>query len=111
MEQNIDVKIIILNNGYLGMVRQWQTLFFDGRYAGTPMLSPDYGQIAGAYNIPYLKIDALENVESGIMAAIDHDGAFILEFICDPTEIVLPMVPSGGGFNEMITKRPEAKTK
>jgi acetolactate synthase-1/2/3 large subunit len=111
MEKNIDVKIMVLNNGYLGMVRQWQTLFFDGRYAGTPMQSPDFGQIASAYNIPYLKVDALENVESGIMAAMDHNGPFMLEFLCDPSEIVLPMVPSGGGFNDMILRKPEPKTE
>lgn len=109
MEQNVDVKIIIMNNGHLGMVRQWQTLFFDGRYAGTPMQSPDFGQIASAYKIPYLKVDALENVDAGIMAAIDHDGPFMLEFLCDPSEIVLPMVPSGGGFNDMILRKPEPK--
>ena len=108
MEQNLDVKIIILNNGYLGMVRQWQTLFFDGRYAGTPMLSPDFGQIAAAYGIPYLKIEIPENIESGIQAAIDHDGPFVLEFVCDPTEIVLPMIPSGGGFGDMIVRKPES---
>jgi len=110
MEQNVDVKIIIMNNGHLGMVRQWQTLFFDGRYAGTPMQSPDFGQIASAYKIPYLKVDALENVDAGIMAAIDHDGPFMLEFLCDPSEIVLPMVPSGGGFNDMILRKPKPKT-
>ena len=110
MEQNLDVKIIVLNNGYLGMVRQWQTLFFDGRFAGTPMMSPDFGQIASAYKIPYLKIDALENVDAGILAAIDHDGPIMLEFLCDPSEIVLPMVPSGGGFNDMILRKPEPKS-
>ena len=110
MEQNLDVKIIVLNNGYLGMVRQWQTLFFDGRFAGTPMMSPDFGQIASAYKIPYLKIDALENVDAGIQAAMDHDGPIMLEFLCDPSEIVLPMVPSGGGFNDMILRKPEPKT-
>ena len=110
MEQNLDVKIIVLNNGYLGMVRQWQTLFFDGRFAGTPMMSPDFGQIASAYKIPYLKIDALENVDAGILAAMDHDGPIMLEFLCDPSEIVLPMVPSGGGFNDMILRKPEPKS-
>ena len=110
MEQNLDVKIIILNNGYLGMVRQWQTLFFDGRYAGTPMLSPDYGQIASAYGIPYQKVEELEDVEAGLKAAIDHDGPFMLEFICDPSEIVLPMIPAGGGFDDMIIHKPQPET-
>ncbi len=111
MEQQIDVKIIILNNGYLGMVRQWQTLFFDGRYAGTPMLSPDYGQIASAYGIPYRKVETLDQVAPALQEAIDHKGAIILEFVCDPSEVILPMIPAGGGFEDMIVKRPEPQKK
>jgi acetolactate synthase-1/2/3 large subunit len=102
MENDIDVKILIMNNGYLGMVRQWQTLFYDGRYAGTPMKNPDYGAIAGAYGIPYLKVTHLEQVDDAIQTAADHQGAFMVEFICDPSEIILPMVPAGGGYKEMI---------
>ncbi|PLX82438.1 MAG: acetolactate synthase, large subunit, biosynthetic type [Desulfuromonas sp.] len=102
MQLQVDVKIMILNNGYLGMVRQWQTLFFDGRYAGTPMQSPDYELIAKAYGIPYRKVTLLDEVEEALRFAIDHQGPCILEFICDPSEIVLPMIPAGGGFGDMI---------
>jgi acetolactate synthase I/II/III large subunit len=102
MEHEIDVKIILMNNGYLGMVRQWQTLFYNGRYAGTPMKNPDYGAIAGAYGIPYLKVSSLDQVDDAIQRAADHKGAFMLEFLCDPSEIILPMVPAGGGYKEMI---------
>jgi len=108
MEQGTDVKIMILNNGYLGMVRQWQTLFFDGRYAGTPMQSPDFGQIASAYGIPYQKVTELDQVDAAIKAAVEHDGAYLLEFICDPSEVILPMIPAGGGFGDMIVSRPKA---
>jgi acetolactate synthase-1/2/3 large subunit len=108
MEQGTDVKIMILNNGYLGMVRQWQTLFFDGRYAGTPMQSPDFGLIASAYGIPYQKVTELDQVDAAIKSAIEHDGAYILEFICDPSEVILPMIPAGGGFGDMIVSRPKA---
>ncbi len=107
MEQKTDVKIMIFNNGYLGMVRQWQTLFFDGRFAGTPMQSPEYGVIAQAYGIPYQKVTELDQVDAAIRAAIAHDGAYMLEFVCDPSEIVLPMIPSGGGFGDMIVSRPK----
>ena len=107
MEQKTDVKIMIFNNGYLGMVRQWQTLFFDGRFAGTPMQSPEYGVIAQAYGIPYQKVTELDQVDAAIHAAIAHDGAYMLEFVCDPSEIVLPMIPSGGGFGDMIVSRPK----
>jgi acetolactate synthase-1/2/3 large subunit len=106
MEQQLDVKILILNNGYLGMVRQWQTLFFDGRYAGTPMLSPDFGLLAQAYGIPYRRVETPEDIVPALQQAIDHRGAMVLEFICDPSEVILPMVPSGGGFEDMIVKRP-----
>jgi acetolactate synthase-1/2/3 large subunit len=109
MEQQIDIKIIILNNGYLGMVRQWQTLFFDGRYAGTPMQSPDYSMIAGAYGLPYRKVEKIEEVIPALQYAIDHQGAVVLEFICDPSEVILPMIPAEGGFGDMLIKRPIQK--
>jgi len=105
MEHDIDVKIILMNNGYLGMVRQWQTLFYDGRYAGTPMKNPDYGAIAGAYGIPYLKVAEPNQVDDALQRAADHPGAFMIEFICDPSEIVLPMVPAGGGIKDMIVSQ------
>lgn len=109
MEQKIDIKILILNNGYLGMVRQWQTLFFDGRYAGTPMLSPNYGLIAEAYDIPYLKVEHVKDIKPALKKAVKSNGAIIIEFICDPSEVILPMIPAGGGFNDMIVKRPGTK--
>ncbi len=111
MEKQIDVKIIVLNNGYLGMVRQWQTFFFDGRYAGTPMKSPDFSLIAAAYGIPYRKVELLDEVEPALKEAMACDGAMILEFICDPAEVILPMIPAGGGFGEMMTRHPNAPEK
>lgn len=98
----IDIKILLFNNGYLGMVRQWQTLFYDGRYAGTPMKNPDFGSIAKAYGIPHRKVSRVEEIEEALTAAADHKGACMVEFLCDPSEIVLPMVPAGGGFADMI---------
>jgi acetolactate synthase-1/2/3 large subunit len=108
MEHDIDVKIIILNNGYLGMVRQWQTLFFDGRYAGTPMISPNYELIAKAYDIPYQKVTELDQIDEAIRTAAENKGAYLLEFVCDPSEVILPMIPSGGGFGDMIVARPKS---
>lgn len=107
MEYNIDIKIMILNNGYLGMVRQWQTLFFDGRYAGTPMKSPDFGLLAQAYGIPYLKVTEVKEVSVAIRKVMSHKGPMIIEFDCDPSEMILPMIPSGGGFGDMITAKPK----
>ena len=102
MEHDIDIKILLLNNGYLGMVRQWQTMFFDGRFAGTPMKNPDFGAIASAYGIPYQRISEPDQVNTAIEAAADHKGAYMVEFLCDPSEIVLPMVPAGGSAADMI---------
>ncbi len=107
MEHQIDIKMILLNNGYLGMVRQWQTLFFDGRYSGTPMLNPDYGLIAKAYGIPYLKVKKVKDIMPALQKAIEQKGPILLEFVCDPTEVILPMIPSEGGFNDMIVARPK----
>ena len=103
MEHDIDIKILLFNNGYLGMVRQWQTLFFDGRYAGTPMKNPDFGQIAAAYGIPFQRVDQPDAIDDAIATAAEHKGAYMVEFLCDPTEIVLPMIPAGGGIKDMIT--------
>jgi acetolactate synthase-1/2/3 large subunit len=99
--------MLLLNNGYLGMVRQWQTLFFDGRYSGTPMLNPDYGFIAKAYDIPYLKVIKVKDIRPALQKAIDQKGPILIEFVCDPTEVILPMIPAGGGFNDMIVTRPQ----
>ena len=106
MEHDIDVKILLMNNGYLGMVRQWQTLFYDGRFAGTPMKNPDFGAIAGAYGIPHRRVTAVDDITAALEAAAGHRGAYMLEFLCDPSEIVLPMVPAGGGIADMIVTPP-----
>jgi acetolactate synthase I/II/III large subunit len=103
MEHEIDIKILLFNNGYLGMVRQWQTLFYDGRYAGTPLKNPDFGHIAQAYGIHYRKVARVEEIDEALKAAADRKGACMVEFLCDPSEIVLPMVPAGGSIADMIT--------
>ncbi len=106
MQQQLDIKMLLFNNGYLGMVRQWQTLFYDERYAGTPMQSPNFGLIAEAYGIPYIKVEELSEIEPALKKAKEHKGAILVEFICDPSEVILPMIPAGGGFGDMIVKRP-----
>jgi len=102
MEHEVDIKILLFNNGYLGMVRQWQTMFYDGRFAGTPMKNPDFGAIAGAYKIPYQRVSQPEQIVAALETAAEHKGPYMVEFLCDPSEIVLPMVPAGGGIADMI---------
>lgn len=103
MEHDIDIKILLFNNGYLGMVRQWQTLFYDGRFAGTPMKNPNFGLIAKAYGIPYRQVSQAGEIDEALQWAAHRQGACLVEFLCDPSEIVLPMVPAGGGIADMIT--------
>ena len=103
MEHDIDIKILLFNNGYLGMVRQWQTLFYDGRFAGTPMKNPNFGLIAKAYGIQHRTVSRAEEIDDALETAADHKGACMVEFLCDPSELVLPMVPAGGGIADMIT--------
>jgi len=102
MEHQVDIKILLFNNGYLGMVRQWQTMFYDGRFAGTPLKNPDFGAIAGAYKIPYQRVSKSDQIVDALKTAADHKGPCMVEFLCDPSEIVLPMVPAGGGIANMI---------
>ncbi len=106
MKYDFDIKIIILNNEFLGMVRQWQTLFFEERYAGTPMENPEFEYIAKAYKIPYQKVSKVQDIDSAIEKARKHKGAHILEFTCDQSEIVLPMIPSNQPFKNMIVNKP-----
>jgi acetolactate synthase-1/2/3 large subunit len=98
MEHAIDVKILLMNNGYLGMVRQWQTLFYDGRYAGTPMKNPDYGAIAGAYGIPYMKVSRPEQVDEAIQTAIDHKGPSCWSSCATPVKSSCPWCRPAGGI-------------
>jgi acetolactate synthase-1/2/3 large subunit len=111
MEYQTDIKIVLLNNGYLGMVRQWQTLFYDGRYAGTPLKNPAFGSIAQAYNIAYLRVAEKEKIAAALQQAADHPGPFMVEFACDPSEIVLPMVPSGGGIADMLVSKKQIEKR
>jgi acetolactate synthase-1/2/3 large subunit len=69
------------------------------------MKNPNFEAISGAYNIPYLKVSEIDQIEDAIRTAADHQGAFMVEFICDPSEIILPMVPAGGGIGDMIISR------
>jgi acetolactate synthase-1/2/3 large subunit len=102
-QYGFDIKIILSSNNTLGMVRQWQTLFFDKRYTETGMNFMNVGKVADAYDIPYLKIDKKYDIRGAINKATKYDGPMILDFITDPDELVLPMIPSGGNATNMIT--------
>ena len=103
-QYNIPVKILILNNMYLGMVRQWQELFYDRRYSYTELPPVDFVGIAKAYGIEGRKVDCAGDVEDALRTAINHNGPYLLDFRIEREENVFPMVPAGAAISEMIGK-------
>lgn len=102
MEQKAPVKMILLNNNFLGNVRQWQAMFFNRRYSFTPMLNPDYMQIAAAYGIPSRRVMQREELHEAIREMLATDGPFLLEACVVEEGNVLPMTPPGGSVNQML---------
>ena len=102
MEQKAPVKMILLNNNFLGNVRQWQAMFFNRRYSFTPMLNPDYMKIADAYGIPARRVFSREELQSAISEMLAEKGPFLLEACVVEEGNVLPMTPPGGAVNQML---------
>ena len=98
----LPVKIAILNNGYLGMVRQWQELFYKKRYSQTTLVNPDFVKLAEAYGAKGIRVHKKNEVEKAIKEAIETDNVVVLDFIVEPEENVFPMVPAGEAINRMI---------
>ncbi len=96
------VKIVLLNNKYLGMVRQWQELFFDRRYSQTYMCNPDFIKIAEGYGIKGKKVLARPELDEAIKEMIEHDGAYILEVSIEKEDNVFPMVPTGASVSDVM---------
>ena len=102
MEYDIPVKIILLNNNFLGMVRQWQELFFDERYSETRMHNPDFMKIAEAYDIKARKVVEREDLDEAIAEMLEHEGSFLLEVEVETNGMVFPMVPAGGSVSDIV---------
>ena len=101
-QYKIPVKIAILNNQYLGMVRQWQELFYDRRYSFTELPAVDFVKIAQAYGIDGIRVESRDEVQSALKTAINTPGPFMLDFRIEREENVYPIVPPGAANNEMI---------
>ena len=99
---NVAVKVIILNNNYLGMVRQWQELFYNRRYSATPLKNPDFVKVAEGYGIDGIKIKTPAQVTPAVKKILASQQAIIAEFLIEPEENVFPMVPAGEAINRMI---------
>ncbi|MDL2214884.1 biosynthetic-type acetolactate synthase large subunit [Dysgonomonas sp. OttesenSCG-928-M03] len=102
MQYDVDIKIVILNNHFLGMVRQWQELFFEERYSETNMKNPDFVKIAQAYAIASQKVDKRENLDSAISEMLNHKGAYLLEVDVETKGMVYPMVPAGAPITNIL---------
>ncbi len=101
MQSDVHVKIIILNNSFLGMVRQWQQLFHDKRYSFTEMTNPDFVQLAAAYHIPGKRIEQREDIKVALEEMLAHEGAYLLEIITGKENNVFPMVPQGCSISDI----------
>jgi acetolactate synthase I/II/III large subunit len=101
LQAKVGVKIIILNNNFLGMVRQWQQLFFDKRYSGTEIENPDFVAIAKGYSIEATKITKREELNSALEAMLQHEGAYLLEVVVEQEENVFPMIETGAAVSEV----------
>ena len=106
VQEKVNINIAIINNGYLGMVRQWQELFYDSRFAETPISSPDYIKIAEAYGLEGHRVHNRREIENTIRKAKLNPGPVIIEFVVEKHDVVYPMVPTGAALNAMIN-RPE----
>lgn len=100
-QSKVPVKIILLNNSFLGMVRQWQELFFDKRYSFTEMTNPDFGLLAQANGIAYACVEKREELETAVNRMMQYEGAFLLEVKVEKEENVFPMVPAGASVSEI----------
>jgi acetolactate synthase-1/2/3 large subunit len=104
VQENVKVNIAIINNGYLGMVRQWQEFFYEKRYAATPLLSPDFAKLAGAYGIEAHTVTTRREVVPALVAARGHSGPVLIDFRVEQEDSVFPMVPAGADLHKMIRR-------
>jgi len=110
MQFGIDVKILILNNQFLGMVRQWQELFHEKRYSFTDITSPDFVQVAKGYRIPGKSISKRDELENALHTMLNHNGSYLLEVMVGKENNVFPMVPQGRGVAEIVLGKGEMQT-
>jgi acetolactate synthase-1/2/3 large subunit len=109
-QENIKVNIAIINNNFLGMVRQWQELFYDKRYNATPMFNPDFCKLAEAYSIPSMLVTKREQIQESVEFARSIDGPVLIEYKVEKEEMVYPMVPAGADLHKMV-RRPKPGEK
>ena len=102
LEHNVNVKIILLNNNFLGNVRQWQTLFFRSRYSQTHLVNPDFISLAAAYGIKGEDVLNREDLPAAVDRMLAHDGTYIINVDIDPADLIFPMIPAGGTVDNIM---------
>jgi acetolactate synthase-1/2/3 large subunit len=108
VQEGIPVKMAVFNNGYLGMVRQWQQFFHGRRYSATPIWSPSYVRLAEAYGIAGWRVESVEQLDDVVRAAVAEPGPSLVEFMIEQEANVFPMIPPGGSLSEPIEGEPAA---
>ena len=104
VQENANINIALINNGYLGMVRQWQEMFYENRFSQTPISGPDYLKLTDAYGVKGFRVTERKDVISTIREAQAHEGPSLIEFVVEPMEMVYPMVATGSALNEMVQR-------
>jgi len=104
VQEKIDIKIAIINNGYLGMVRQWQEFFYEKRYAATPLVNPDFAKLADAYGIRSARVSERKDVIPTVQEARRHPGPMLIDFRVEQEDSVYPMVAAGADLHQMIRR-------
>jgi acetolactate synthase-1/2/3 large subunit len=103
-QEGLDIKIAVINNGYLGMVRQWQEFFYDRRYHATPLRNPDFCKVAEAYGLKGMEVSARPDVVKAVQAARSYKGPCLINFRVEKEDSVYPMVPAGADLGQMIRR-------
>jgi acetolactate synthase-1/2/3 large subunit len=103
-QEKIKINVAIINNGYLGMVRQWQEFFYERRYAATPLLSPDFAKLGEAFGLRSATVSRRQEVEPTVAMARAEPGAVVIDFRVEQEDTVYPMVPAGADLHNMIRR-------
>ena len=104
VQEDLDINVAVINNGYLGMVRQWQQFFYEGRYSATPLKSPDFVKLAEAHGLIGLRVTSREEVAPAVDRARATAGTVLIDFRVEQEDSVYPMVPAGAALHDMIRR-------
>jgi acetolactate synthase-1/2/3 large subunit len=108
LQEGLNINILLLNNGYLGMVKQWQDMFHAENFAEVELVNPNFEKLVEAYGAKYRRVEKVEDIRPALEWSKQEQQVTFVEFICDKQEIVYPMIPSGWKFSDMILNEAHA---